>query len=98
MRVQQNKKSRMITLDQSVYISNFLQNYKMNDCHSVSTPIDKYKSLSAPTATEPCTNQFEYQKKIESLMYAMTSTRPDIVFAASKLSQFNHDLCVQYYK
>ena len=32
--------------------------------------------------------QFEYAKVIGCLMYAMTSTRPDIAFAVGKLSRY----------
>ena len=96
MRVQQDKMLGTVTLDQSVYIKNFFYNYGIEDCHPVTTQVDGYEFLTASTAAEPRTNQFEYQKRIGSLMYAMTSTRPDIAFAVSKLSQFSHDPCVRH--
>lgn len=33
-------------------------------------------------------SQLEYSKAIGSLMYSMTSTRPDIAFAVGKLSKY----------
>ena len=96
MRVRRNRKSRNLTLDQSVYINNFISKYGMENAHPVSTPIDGYAALTAATPTEPRTDQLEYQKRIGSLMYAMTSTRPDIAFAIGKLSQFSHDPGVKH--
>ena len=60
-----------VTLDQSVYIKNFFYHYGIENRHPVTTPVDGYEFLTAPTAAEPRTNQLEYQKKIGSLMYTM---------------------------
>lgn len=94
--IQKNKASGIVILDQSIYIRKFLKDYKIENSHPVSTLVDKYEFLTIATNTKPRIDQFEYQKMIESLMYAMTSTRLDIAFAISKISQFSHDLYVRH--
>ncbi|KAL7611157.1 hypothetical protein Lser_V15G13634 [Lactuca serriola] len=41
-------------------------------------------------------SQLEYSQAIGSLMYAMTSTRPDIAFAVGRLSRFTHNPSTQH--
>ncbi|GJU76839.1 zinc finger, CCHC-type containing protein [Tanacetum coccineum] len=48
------------------------------DCSSVSTPMDPVEKLK-PNTGKPV-NQLEYSRVIGCLMYAMTSTRPDIAY------------------
>ncbi|KAL0413413.1 UNVERIFIED_CONTAM: Retrovirus-related Pol polyprotein from transposon TNT 1-94 [Sesamum radiatum] len=52
----------------------------------VSTPIDPSVKLMPNTGKDVF--QLEYSKVIGCLMYAMTSTRPDIAYAVEKLSRF----------
>ena len=96
VRVQRNRQTRTLTLDQAVYIENFLSKCGMENSRSVSTPIDGYEALTAAIPGEPRTDQLEYQKRIGYLMYAMTHTRLDITFAVAKLSQFCHDPSVRH--
>ncbi|CAM8988603.1 unnamed protein product [Rhodiola kirilowii] len=60
--------------------------YKYLDCHPVNTPFESSKHL-LPNKGAPV-SQLEYSRVIGSLMYAMTSTRPDIAFAVGKLSRY----------
>lgn len=94
-----HRRIQYISLQQhkiSVFVRDTLGEDRTMKHHPVSTPVDGYESLTAATASEPRTDQLEYQKRIGSLMYAMTSTRPDIAFAVAKLSQFSHDPCVRH--
>ena len=88
IRIRRNKAKKFLITDQTVYIKKFLQKYDMEDAHSVTTPIDEYSSLISFDATESRINQREYQKRIDSLMYAIIATRPDIAYAEGKLSQY----------
>nr|GEU36589.1 zinc finger, CCHC-type [Tanacetum cinerariifolium] len=54
------------------------------DCSPVSTPIDPVEKLK-PNTRKPV-DQLEYSRAIGCLMYAMTSTRPDIAYAIGRLS------------
>lgn len=91
IRVRKDRIFDMMTLNQLVYMNRFFKNYEMRDNYPVSTPINRYKFLTATAANETKTNQLEYLKRIKSLMYAMTSTRLDIAFVVVKPNQFNHD-------
>ena len=64
----------------------------MMNFKSVSTSIDSYESInSLYKDSEPMTNQLEYQQVIESLMYIITATCPDLTFTVGKFSQFCHN-------
>nr|GEX53580.1 zinc finger, CCHC-type [Tanacetum cinerariifolium] len=58
----------------------------MPGCGPVSTSIEASIKLM-PHMGKPV-NQLEYSRAIECLMYAMTSTRPNITYAIEKLSRF----------
>nr|GEV08527.1 hypothetical protein [Tanacetum cinerariifolium] len=53
------------------------------DCSPVSTPIDPVEKLK-PNIGKPA-DQLEYSRAIGCLMYAMTSTRPDIAYVVGRL-------------
>ena len=42
------------------------------------------------------TEKILYQRKIGSILYIAISTRPDIAFAAARLSRFNQQLSLAY--
>ena len=58
----------------------------MFDTTPISTSMDQHVKLCRHDK-EPV-SQLAYSKVIGSLMYAMTSTRPDIAFVVAKLSRF----------
>ncbi|GJV50530.1 hypothetical protein Tco_1440742 [Tanacetum coccineum] len=55
-----------------------------DDCSPVSTPMDPVEKIK-PNTGKPV-DQLEYSRAIGCLMYAMTSTRPDIAYAVGRLS------------
>ncbi|GJS95341.1 hypothetical protein Tco_0802309 [Tanacetum coccineum] len=57
---------------------------KIKHCSLVSTPMDPVEKLK-PNTGKPV-DQLEYSRAIGCLMYAMTSTRPDIAYAVSRLT------------
>ena len=79
-----------ITMGQKKYITEVLDRFGMIDCNSVGTPLvpgEKLKKNQTPQADDK--NKFPYQNLIGSLNYLAVSTRPDISYAVSALSQFN---------
>ncbi|GJR93801.1 zinc finger, CCHC-type containing protein [Tanacetum coccineum] len=56
----------------------------LNDCSPVSTPMDPVEKLKPNTGKH--VDQLEYSRAIGCLMYAMTSTRPDIAYAVSTMN------------
>ncbi|KAL0313427.1 UNVERIFIED_CONTAM: Retrovirus-related Pol polyprotein from transposon TNT 1-94 [Sesamum radiatum] len=80
------RENKGISISQSHYIEKVLNKFNCFDCTPVSTPIDP--SVKLMLNTGKAVSQLEYSKVIGCLMYAMTSTRPDIAYAVGKLSRF----------
>ena len=63
----------------------------MSSAATVSTPADPHVRLTAspPDHVTDQINRQRYQAAVESLMYTMIGTRPDIAFSVSAVSQFS---------
>jgi hypothetical protein len=77
-----------IKLSQQTYIDKILERFGMQDCHSVSTPLDPNHKLRSGTS-EQTDDITLYQQIIGSLMYTVTGTRPDLAYSVTHLSQFS---------
>ncbi|KAI3755705.1 hypothetical protein L1987_55511 [Smallanthus sonchifolius] len=75
-----------LVLSQSHYVDKILEKFNSNDSNVARTPIDTSQHL-AKNRGEPV-NQLEYSRIIDSLMYLMSCTRPDLAYAVSKLSRY----------
>ncbi|GKF03393.1 hypothetical protein Tco_0030316 [Tanacetum coccineum] len=87
--------NKEIVITQSNYIEKRLKKFNHEDCTPVSTPMDPVEKLK-PNTGKPV-DQLEYSKAIGYLMYAMTSTRPDIAYAVSRLSKFTSNPSIQHW-
>ncbi|GJR80019.1 zinc finger, CCHC-type containing protein [Tanacetum coccineum] len=74
-----------IVITQSHYIEKILKKFNREDCSQMITPMDPVEKLK-PNTGKPM-DQLEYSRAIGCLMYAMTSTRPDITYTVSRLSR-----------
>ena len=88
IRIKRNADRTQLALDQSIYIRKFLHDYDMRDALSINISIDGFHALTSAKSNEPRIDQRKYQKRIDSLMYAMIETRSDIAYAIGKLSQY----------
>ena len=61
----------------------------MKDCKLINAPLDENQTLKLPKAHEELSENYPYQNPIGFIMYLAISTRPDIAYAVSALSQFN---------
>ena len=87
MQVHRNREERQI---QSGYINSILEKFGLLDCNSVSTPIATGTRLLKSTEDDKLMDDpKEYQSIVDSQMYAMLCTRPDLTYAISQISQFN---------
>ncbi|GKD19705.1 hypothetical protein Tco_1208863, partial [Tanacetum coccineum] len=84
IKIKRENKGNVIT--QSYYIEKILKKFNRKDCSPVSTPMDPVEKLKLNTG-KPM-DQLEYLRAIGCLMFAMTSTRPDIAYAVGRLSRF----------
>ncbi|GJT78811.1 zinc finger, CCHC-type containing protein [Tanacetum coccineum] len=80
------RENKEIVITQSHYIEKILKKFNCEDCSPVSTPMDPVEKLK-PNTGKPV-DQLEYSRAIGCLMYAMTSTRPDIAYVVGRLSRF----------
>ncbi|HEV7737050.1 MAG TPA: reverse transcriptase domain-containing protein [Chlamydiales bacterium] len=94
--IERDRKSRTISLSQVAYIDSIIAKFEQGEGYEVGTPLDHNvilsKDLSPKDETErDRMKKIPYREAIGSLMYAATSTRPDISFATHKLSQYLED-------
>ncbi|GKB17600.1 zinc finger, CCHC-type containing protein [Tanacetum coccineum] len=78
------RENKRIVITQYHYIEKILKKFNREDCSPVSTPIDPVEKLK-PNTGKPV-DQLEYSRAIGCLMYAMTSTRPDIAYAVGTMN------------
>lgn len=87
--IERDRQRRTIYLNQSKYVEEVLERFRMSDCKPCSTPLDAGLKLCAPSESDiKCDPAIPYQSAVGSLMYAMTSTRPDLAFAVSTVSRY----------
>ncbi len=76
-----------IRMNQKRYLTKLLERFNMLDCKPRATPCEVKFDDNAHNS-DPCVNPTEYRELVGSLIYAATSTRPDISFVVSRLSQY----------
>ncbi|CAM8986844.1 unnamed protein product [Rhodiola kirilowii] len=80
------RENKGLALSQSHYAEKVLKKFNYLNCSPVSTPMDPNMKLLPNTGD--AVSQLGYSQVIGCLMYAMTSTRPDIAYAVGKLSRY----------
>nr|GEY11453.1 zinc finger, CCHC-type [Tanacetum cinerariifolium] len=84
-----------ITITQLHYIEKIHKKFKWDDYCPVNTPLDLTIKLMPNIGR--VVDQLEYSRAIGCLMYAMTSTRPDIAYAVGKLSRYTSNLSTHHW-
>ena len=85
MQIEQNHQQNSIKIHQQAYINSVLAKFNMADCHPTATPAEPGGVLKANQGEKA---NIPYRQIIGSLMHLTVSTRPDIAFIVSKLSQY----------
>ncbi|GJV21225.1 zinc finger, CCHC-type containing protein, partial [Tanacetum coccineum] len=80
------RKNKGIVITQSHYIKKILKKFNREDCSPVNILMDLVEKIKLNTRKP--VDQLEYSRAIGSLMYAMTSTRPDIAYVVGRLSSW----------
>jgi hypothetical protein len=88
--------SRTISLSQTAFIERLLECFNLKDAHPSDTPMVAGLQLWRPDKDAPTPPEITewrlrtpYRELVGSLNYAAVATRPDIVYAVSRLSSFN---------
>ncbi len=79
------QKEDEIRLNQRRCIERMLEKFGMSHCKPRSTPCEA--KLDENPSNNEAVNSTEYREMVGSLIYTATSTRPDISWVVSKLSQ-----------
>ena len=87
-RIIQDRSKLSIEFNQSEYIEELLDRYKMADCTSVGTPIIQRFSIDDTSMKLTVEDQALYRNMIGSILYLSCWSRPDIAYAVSELSRF----------
>ena len=92
IQVQRDQEHRQIHIDQSEYINTILEKYDLADYNLITTSIATGTRLrkSTPDDNNLMKDSKEYQSIIESQMYAILYTKPDLAYAISQVSQFSN--------
>jgi len=96
LEIHRDRKAGKLYLSQRKYLEKILDRLNMSNCKSVSTPLAAHFKLSFESY--PKTKQdlekmshVPYSIAVDSLMYAMACTRPDLSYAVSVVSRFMHN-------
>ena len=81
-----------------MYIENALKKFKLLDANSTNTPLPAGIHLEKSEEPVALDTKMYYQQIIGTLIYATIGTRPDITFAATRLSQFNNNPTKEHIK
>lgn len=90
MEIERDGPTGTIKLSQSQYIRDILEQYGMENCKTLSVPLEAGYQVSCDDSCEKV-GTTEYQSLVGTLMYLAISTRPDILHSVSKMAQRNAD-------
>ena len=93
IRVTHDRSCHILTLSQADYIDKVVASFNLSAAKPLSIPIKHHWDLwphSADLSSSDLTvlSHLPYRQLIDSMMYAMTGTRPDIAYTIGKLSQY----------
>lgn len=96
IRVTRNRKSGIISLDQTNYIKDLLSRFKMDKCNDVTSPMDANQKLTkkmCPSTEEETKEMLNvpYRELVGALQFCVQVSRPDICFAVNVLSRYNNN-------
>lgn len=90
MRIIRNIQDKSITLDINAYIQVLLQKFKMQECNSVTTPMQPNQVLRKGKLEDklPNVDHQTYRSLVGALLYAALTCRPDILQAVIACAKY----------
>ena len=98
IQITRDRNTRAIWIDQQAYIENALKRFEILDANSTKTPLPTGIHLEKSEEPVALDTKTYCQQIIRTLIYAAIGTRPDITFAAMRLSQFNNNPTKEHIK
>ena len=86
IQITRNRKRQLLWINQQAYIENALKRFKLQDANNTKTPLPAGIHLEKSEEPVALDTKTYYQQIIRTLIYAAIGTRPDITFAATRLS------------
>lgn len=86
--IMRDRASRTLTIRQGAYTRALVQRHGLEDCNAVAHPMVEGAKLERFNAQATDSAIQEYQSIIGGIMWAAVCTRPDIAYAAARLSQY----------
>jgi hypothetical protein len=87
IRVIRDREARKLFLVHDTYLERIAKKFDLVGGKTPSTPLPMLE-LEKNTAVATATQVKEYQEKVGSVLYTAVMTRPDVAFAAARLSRF----------
>ena len=81
-----DQNTQAIWINQQVYIENALKRFELLDANNTNTPLPAGIHLEKSEEPVALNTKTCYQQRIRTLIYATIGTRPNIAFAAMRLS------------
>ena len=103
-RINRDRTKQALSLDQSDAVKALLVKTGMEDCHPATTPVATsmvFTKQDCPSDVERADmveEQAWYRSVLASILYFSICTRPDIVFAVSKLCKYMHNPGIAHIK
>ena len=79
-------------------MENALKRFKLNDANNTKTPLPAGIHLEKSDLLATTETKMHYQQMIGTLIYAAIGMRPDIAFAAMRLSRYNNNPTEEHIK
>jgi hypothetical protein len=98
VRITRDRSLKRLEIDQSRYISEIVDRFGMADANPARTPLPAGAEVHLIKYDGEATSREikDYQKLIGSLLYVQIGTRPDILFAISRLAQYASNPSAQH--
>ena len=90
MRIERDRKNRLLRIDQKAYTEGIVSRFDMMNAKPLRTPLPEGIHLEKAPDSYTAGDKFRqhYQAMIGSLIYLMISSRPDIAWSVTRLSQY----------
>ena len=98
VQITRDQNTQAIWIDQQAYIENALKRFELLDANNANTSLPAGIHLEKSEEPAALDTKTSYQQIIRTLIYAAIGTRPNIAFAAMRLSRFNNNPTEEHIK
>ncbi|KAL1916637.1 uncharacterized protein VTP21DRAFT_5341, partial [Calcarisporiella thermophila] len=88
LNVTYDSKEKLLQISQSHFAQEILERYRMNLAKPATTPMELNQQIT-PATDDDIINNVPYRSAIGAVQYLANMTRPDLSYAANRLSSFN---------